>query len=473
VIAKIQSVSDPTYHARHSARSLRRAERIARSIGADSSILDVGCNYGITSQHLLDAGKACRVTGVELHADTVADSLRRNPRFTLIEGDIVEIKLDRRFDICVYGAVHHHILNRYGLSVAVETLQKLASHCDRHLFFETGQISEGGRWEWQCAIRRYFRTDEEHFFYLLRSIEHLVEDFSIVGRFWIHGARRSFLRLDMKPALARKRTQVSTENLYHPNNPDGPYERSFGSRRQRLKRLTGATESDSPTLFWIETEESGKRRFVKQYRHHLASAQVEWDIAQSIDTDWAVRPFATTQLRSSLVFPFIEEVCKVRDSVRLPGIQRQSIASQLLVIKEDAKRIHPVLKGGFLLRAPADVSIWDVCDLNENNLLLEANGGDIRVRVVDFEHQGIHCGPRNRMTSANLLRLLGQNRLRATINWLLGATGVFLWLLRYQLKPVNVRIKDRQPSLISLFVAEVRSRTGALFGIILRRLGYT
>ena len=122
------SASDSTYHSRHARRTIGRARRIGQCIDTPGSLLDVGCNNGITSEYLLDAGKARHVTGIELHATTVEESLRSRPDFSLIEGNVVDIELEQNYDHIVYGAVHHHILNLHGLGAAIATLQKLAAH---------------------------------------------------------------------------------------------------------------------------------------------------------------------------------------------------------------------------------------------------------------------------------------------------------------------------------------------------------
>ena len=110
------TASDSTYHSRHSKRTLARAERIASHIAAPGRLLDVGCNNGITSAYMLDAGKAREVTGIELHAETVERALREHEAFTLLEGNVVELDLGGQYDHVIYGAVHHHILNLFGLS---------------------------------------------------------------------------------------------------------------------------------------------------------------------------------------------------------------------------------------------------------------------------------------------------------------------------------------------------------------------
>lgn len=466
------SASDSTYHARHSARSLRRARRIAENIETATSLLDVGCNNGITSQYLLEEGKAENVTGVELHASTVWDSLIQNTRFKLIQGDISKLDLYDNFDVCIYGAVHHHILNFNGLGVAVQTLQKLVTHCNKTLFFETGQISEGGRWDWQHAIRRYFRTDEEHFYYLLSCIEHQVESYSVIGKFWIHGIRRTFFRIDLKPVSERTVPAVPARIVSAPTNSDTRLVRSFGSNDQRLAPAGELPEIDSPCTFWIARNVAGSKIFVKQHRHRPSAAAVEWQLGQAMTQDWAVRPDATTDLPGSLVFPYLDNTADINSFIDAPKSERRSIAEQLLTIFSDAQNARPQLPPRLILPSRESSSVHDLCDFNRNNFLVFQQDGELVVRVVDFEQQSCHYSYRNRLHLASLLLSLGQFRLRAFREYVLGIIGGTFRLIEYQAKPIETRIRFRQPSALSVLIAETRSRMGAVTRFILERMGY-
>jgi SAM-dependent methyltransferase len=466
------SSSDSTYHARHSARSLRRARRIAANIDAASSLLDVGCNNGITSEFLLEKGKVDKVTGVELHASTVSGSLMQNPRFSLIEGDIAKLDIIDNFDVCIYGAVHHHILNFNGLGIAVQTLQKLAAHCNQTLFFETGQITEGGRWDWQRAIRRYFRTDEEHLYYLLSSIEHMVESYSVIGKFWIHGIRRTFLRIDLKPMSERSVPAVPAKIVPAPTDADTRLVRSCGSRDQRLMPADELTDNDSPCSFWIAGPSTRSKLFMKQHRHRPSAAVVEWQIGRGVANDWAVCPDATTELPGSLVFPYLDGARKIRSFYRATKSERRNIAEQLLAIFSDSRNIRPQVPHRLLLPTQDNSTVHDLCDLNSNNFMVLGRGDELVVRVVDFEQQSCQYSYRNRLHLASMLSALGQFRMRALREYALGLVGGLCRLIEFQAKPIETRIRFRQPSALSVLVAEVRSPMGAVTRFILDAIGY-
>ncbi|MBT8099148.1 MAG: hypothetical protein KJO82_05330, partial [Gammaproteobacteria bacterium] len=363
----------------------------------------------------------------------------------------------------------HHILNFNGLSRAIETLQKLADHCNDRIFFETGQIGEGGRWGWQRATRRYFRTDEEHFCYLLQSIEHQIEDFSVIGKFWIHGVRRSYLRIDLKPREKRRLESLAAPLVDISEDAEGPMFRSFGSRNQQLTKSDGSQES--PTAFWITNAADGQQLFVKQHRHHPAKAGVEFTIANAIDHNWAVKPVATTALPATLAFPYLARTRRISDFRNASASERQSIANQLRRIFSEATSTRPVLPDRPLLQADSHVDLTQLCDLNPNNVLIEGSGESIRVRIIDFEQQGTHYRYRNRMHLGAMLNSLRCNRLAASGYFLLGAATGMQHLLAAQFLSFANRVRKRQPSFASLVVAEFRTVSGRISGKILSLFG--
>lgn len=457
-----KSASDASYHSRHSRRTLSRAECIAAQIKAPSRILDVGCNNGITSQYLLDTGKASHVIGVELHTSTVDKRLLDADGFELLEGNIVDIELQDRYDFIIYGAVHHHILNFHGLTAAVSTLRKLVRQCDGSLFFETGQIGEGGRWRWQRAIRKYFRTDEEHFYYLLRSIEQDIEGFEVIGKFWIHGIRRSYLRIDIGQSKRQSNFQQFGDRKVWPNEKAGPFGRTFGSRGQMLSDETEHGIDESPSWFWTSDDSGGQ--FFKLHRHHPIAAIHEASIGKQLDTAWAVQPLGITRDPIALVFPWLKDAVPVDNFASAPESVRRRIAVQVLDIFAEARTRRIRVDHELLMSTDSGTRLIDICDLHANNLLVTPSGDDNVVRVVDFEQQGSHYAYRNRMHLAKILWRLRQHRIKSISNYLVGLIIGFGWLLRYQAVPLADRIRARQPSLMSVLIAEVRSKAGRMLG---------
>ncbi len=462
---KRTNASDAGYHGRHARRTLHRAEQIAANINGPVRILDVGCNNGITSQYLLDSGVASHVTGIELRESTVDAALKGRDDFTLIEGNIVDIELDSDFDVIVYGAVHHHILRFNGLAAAIDTLQKLVRHCTQHLFFETGQISEGGRWPWQQDMRRHFRTDEEHFFYLLRSVEDQISRFDIIGQFWIHGARRAYLRLDR---AREQNVSGYAETLDWPGDAQGPMVRTRGSSNQSLMRMRETELSDSPTRFWTSKSTS---RFLKQHVHHPVAGPVEFAIGSQLDASWPVKPEGVTHENNALVFEWLADAKPIREFGTAPADVRRRLADQVVGIHRQARRTSVTLPEGCLLTSASSLRLTDVCDLNLNNLLVTSSNDSEIVRVVDFEQQSTAYRYRNRLHLARTLRTLDQYPGLAARLTMGGWIGIVLQLLRNQFRPLKERIANRQPSAMSLLVADLRSAAGRVLGKLLGVIG--
>lgn len=451
---------DPSYHDRHTRRTLGRARAIERSLTGSNcpskSLLDVGCNRGITSSYLLDVGAVDEVVGVELERETVMPSLQADHRFTMMQGDITVLPLLQSFDVVVYGAVHHHVFRNYGLGTAVRVLQKLVDQARYALFFETGHITEGGRWGWQKSIRRYFRTDEEHLFYLAKSIEPRLSGFSIVGRFWIHGSRRWLIRFDL---TAPSKSNHLTSKL-GPIVSKQAYIRAFGSSKQALLAKTSHLH-DSPTEFFVQNDQ-GKDVFRKSYLHHLGSAEQEYDIGRKVVHPWAVSA-KSIQPDRTLIFPFVEG-SPIHALNGLAQAERDSIASQLLRIWKEASKTRISAKESLLLPRKDQARLLDVIDINRGNVIVDKIGGAPVVKVIDFEPHSNHNRWRNRLHFAGMMFFLRRSRRWASLMLIQGYWQGLGHCIAYQFKSAETRIADRQPSLISVIVANLRSMTGAVVG---------
>jgi len=461
--------SDAGYHSRHSSRTLQRAARIAGNIDVGSTILDVGCNEGLTSRYLLESDRSATVTGVELYRTTVQPSVLDDPRFELLEGNIVDLELDRMYDYVIYGAVHHHVLAHNGISVAIETLRKLVAHCNRCLFFETGQLTEGGRWAWQRVMRRYFSTDEEHIHYLLRSIEKQLAGFEVIGRFPIHGVRRAYLRIDIRPDSTNERSATRPATIGE--DADGPYGREFGSDGPSFRKIGTSSRDDSPNHFWIAPAGGRNRKFLKQYRHHPIAAKSEWEIGRQIDADWAVLPESYSAADNMIVSPYLEDASPLSSFGKLPLDLRRRLAAQAIEIFQDAARIEVDTPAGLLMGSRGRARLIDVIDLNENNLLVIDQSGVETVRVIDFEKHGEENASRNRMHLGRILLSLRVRQAYALACYCAGWIGVSWQLVRALSWPLAERITARQPSLLSSSIVAIRSLTGRILGRALALFG--
>jgi SAM-dependent methyltransferase len=95
----------------------------------ESEVLDVGCGVGRWSLRLARGG--ARVTGVDLSPTMLAEARRRaadaglGGRCEFVEGDVADLRLDRRFDLILGVTVLQHLPTAERLARAVE---RLAEH---------------------------------------------------------------------------------------------------------------------------------------------------------------------------------------------------------------------------------------------------------------------------------------------------------------------------------------------------------
>ncbi|MCK9230947.1 MAG: class I SAM-dependent methyltransferase [Syntrophales bacterium] len=459
-IEKRKSINAGNYHTRHYTRTVHRALAIIGSLGEARSILDIGCNQGLTSRLLLERTQADQITGIELSRSTVDKDLLSDERFKLIEGDICELPLAGYYDAIIYGAVHHHIVRKHGLSEAVRVLQKIAESCRGKLFFETGHITEGGRWAWQRKLRQYFKTDEEHIYYLLRSIEEMIAGFEVIGRFRIHGVKRWLLCINMK-GEAQLTNSCAPGGMNWDNFSDTDetekYTRNFGSKKQRLLPIINE-QNNGPVEF--QKRKIGESvYFVKKALHSKTSLMQEYHIGRELMETWAVQPLSMPS-SNTIIFPFIAGKKIVGDVQSFSIRERKLISGQITKIWDRCRIITLHWPKGIMTPIPDSAVLSQVVDLNPNNFLVEQYDGQPRVRVVDFEPRSNHYHWKNKLHIASMLIALKHHRIRAVGLGLSGFCEGVICLLKYQSKSTGERIRDGQPSLSSAIMAEIRSLVG-------------
>ncbi len=85
---------------------MRSSERWFADLDADSAVLDLGCGGGAWTA--LFAQRYRRVVGIEQSANMVADArerLRGMANVELIEGDCLQVEIERRFDGAFFGGM--------------------------------------------------------------------------------------------------------------------------------------------------------------------------------------------------------------------------------------------------------------------------------------------------------------------------------------------------------------------------------
>ena len=98
---------------------------LAQHHGAVKVVLDLGCGTGRHAVHLLARG--LEVTGVEL-SQQMAERAREVPRLDVIEGDVRDVRLGRRFDAVL--ALFHVVSYQTTIDDLERTFQTAAEHLD-------------------------------------------------------------------------------------------------------------------------------------------------------------------------------------------------------------------------------------------------------------------------------------------------------------------------------------------------------
>lgn len=442
---------DRNYHDRHQQRSYRRVELISANLAYSSNFLDIGCNSGLAISYLFEHGKIASATGIELADNAVDPTLLSDPRFSLIQGDICEIGLEDCYEAIFYGAVHHHIVRERGLGKSIEVLQKLSLHCKGTMFFETGHLSEGSRWQWQRAIRKYFRTDEEHVNYLLKSIEPAVTDFEVIGLFRIHGIRRWFMKIGIdgsKLAEAFRNAESLPELNCEITRKLG---RTFGSRNQTLLECRNSID-DSGVEFMIGKDKE-QEIFIKKRKSMPHIDKLEYAIGRQVNCGWAVKP--TGYYKEGIAFPYLEAIPFER-FISNSTAGHSGIRNSLLEIWKDACNSTIVLESSLLV-VGGTYRLIDIVDFNICNFLVLNEHQKPKIKVVDFEFHSHTSIWKNRLGFSKMLFLSGSHWHSFTF-LICGVLALIKNTVAADFMPPSWRAKMKRPALTSAVYTGIRSR---------------
>lgn len=435
---------DSGYHGRHERRSLKRAERIACHIKESRNFLDVGCNEGLVSECLLRSGKVSKATGVEISDAKVSGWLSECDKFTFVNGDVLSLEFEEKFDCIFYGAVHHHVVREAGFDEALKIFQKLAGCCEGKIFFETGQLTEGGRWEWQRNILKRFSNDEEHIWYLLQSIEPILQGFKVIGRYWIHGVRRYLCEI----SVSQKSVNDKCSGLVGYSNSISDDKAAHEEGLGWLDVGESKYNDFGPDFLKVVSGEADL--FVKRRNLMRHFDIVEFDIGISLPFDWAVKPLKMSGL--GLVFPWISGQL-FRDASP-SAYDPKEVKRKLDQVIVDAKT-HKVFLPPSLLRSRSDCSLFDVVDFNPENFFIV----DGEIKVVDFEYFSDRSAARNFYNFSKLYFSLGERWVGLKF-WIIGVGMMLALSVKDSCAPFEVRVLRRAPSLLSWLGVKVRTAAG-------------
>jgi len=445
------------YHKKHRSAAARRASFIIDHSDAGSRFLDVGCNAGHISRSLLQIGKAAHVHGMDLSRAVVDPGLMSHERFSFREGDIAHADYLPASDYSIYSAVHHHVMYNHGLTAATRCIRLIARSTERAIFFESGRIAESSYWPWQQAIRQYFRTDEEHYAYLLSSLEGAIEHVELVGKVRIHGIKRWFLKVSLM-APADRPQELEADAPPRTAKKNLVRIRRFGSRHAGLFPLPEHGNSDSPCEFVCD-ETAGKSFFIKRHVHRPFYSRLEYEVGLQIERPWAVRPIELASETAEITFPLVQ-YDTINGPESLLDADRARLVQDLIHIFREARAVQIQFGPESWRFRNTQGSLLDFCDLNFNNVLLVRVNGKTEVRIVDFEPQGTRIGFRNRLNQAAVLRALGRKRLRVALFASAGYLTFFFSAACAHFRSIPARLGNGIPTLGSLILAEISTFFG-------------
>lgn len=445
------------YHAKHRGAAEKRASLIFEHSDSGGRFLDIGCNAGDIGLTLLRTGKASYIHGMDLDQAVVEPTLMSHPNFSFQQGDIAESDSLPEADYAVYSAVHHHVLHQHGLTAAIRCIGLIARSTERAVFFETGQISESSYWPWQSSIRKYFRTDEEHYAYLLSSLDGAISEVELLGKIRIHGVYRWFFKLSLCPRSNRPGELDSNFSASHSSSSQ-LYIRSWGSRKPGIFEIPQQGNVDSPCEFSC-SEQTGSPLFLKRHIHRPFYSRLEYELGIQVTQPWAVQPIEFLPGTAEICFPFISHENRVGiDSI--PNSDRPRLANQVSQIFQEAKDIKITLNTDSWRFRNTFGCLLDVCDINPNNVLFNYENKSIEIHIVDFEPQGTKLRYRNKLNQAEILRRLRHSPLRAFFLAIFGYLIFLSELIRGHFHPILARVKSGIPSLGSLIYAEAATFCG-------------
>lgn len=137
-------------------------------IAEGERILDIGCGYGAVGRSIACARRQCRVLGIDLDKQRLAQARASDnpPNLSFLEGDVTLGVPDGGWDVVVLSNVLEHINDRSAFLRDLQHTTGAARILIRVPLFER---------EWQMALRRElgldFRSDGDH------KIEHTLAEF--------------------------------------------------------------------------------------------------------------------------------------------------------------------------------------------------------------------------------------------------------------------------------------------------------
>lgn len=138
-----------------------KIQAILNAVGNADTLIDIGCNYGFMAKAFLDNRLVKKCFGIDKTIKVVDPRLLKNPAFTFYEGDLVDFVFPQTYEVIIYTATHHRVLETYGKDVAMNVWRKIVNACEKTIVFETGMLAESGV-DFTAELAKYYSNDKEH-----------------------------------------------------------------------------------------------------------------------------------------------------------------------------------------------------------------------------------------------------------------------------------------------------------------------
>jgi len=426
----IVSSYDSTYAKRHANRNKNKVQLLLDMTDVCDSVLDIGCNEGYVSSAMLSEGKAHYVHAVELDRSVVSKKLVSDNRFKLFEGPVSEFEFKQKYCGVIYNAVHHHVFALEGKEAAFEVFRKIVRNCDKFIFFETGQLSEGGHRYWYQSIRDYYSDDQSHFGALFHAIGCRLKGIKLVDNLPIQGVYRQLIKIELHPLSSEfdlPEEGPSVYGTYWQSDSSWKilkhYNRTIGSKGQRLIENGENVNTKQPqniyqgtNFFELISEDGQIKAFSKKRSDESYKDLREFNIVKQVDHHRALQPIGVTA-QHGLVFPFrsylkFDEL----DITLLDNERKIKFFSEIIEFYAYAR--SKIIDLGLLAldsyRMRDKLLLIDLIDIHPGNILVEFKDGDVvDWIVIDFECYSNSNRPRNEQHLVNIASQLGLNITKA------------------------------------------------------------